>query len=89
MKIIIGKTPLLAASVALAALILSSSTAFASDTAKGGELKLLSTVGQVQAVQTGDAVVMTCPKCKTVTYTQVKATARGGGSAVETMRRKI
>lgn len=87
MKIIIGIIPRLAAAVALGALILSSSTTFAADTAKGGGLKLmqLSTVGQVQAVQTGDAVVMTCPKCKTVTYNQVKATAKGGGSAVETI----
>jgi hypothetical protein len=87
MKIIIGKIPLLAAAVALMALVLSSSTSFAADTAKGGGLKLmqLSTVGQVEAVKSGDAVVMTCPKCKTVTYTQVKATAKGGGSAIETV----
>src|SRR5687768_2285590 len=85
MKMMIGKIPLLAAAVALSALLLSSSTSFAADTAKGGGLKLmqLSTLGQVQAVQPGDAVVMTCPKCKTVTYTHVKATAKGGGSAIE------
>jgi hypothetical protein len=84
MKISIVKIPLLAAAVALSALILSASGA---DTAKGGGLKLmqLSTVGQVQAVEAGDVVVMTCPKCKTVTYTQVKATAKGGGSAIETV----
>lgn len=82
----IGKVPLLAA-VALSALLLSPSASFAADTAKGGGLKLmqLSRVGQVQAVQSGDAVIMTCPKCKTVTYNQVKATAKGGGSAVETV----
>ena len=88
MTIKIAKTTLLSAAVAVSALIFSAfSTSFAADTAKGGGLKLmqLSTVGQVQAVQSGDAVVMTCPKCKTVTYTHVKATAKGGGSAVETV----
>jgi predicted RNA-binding Zn-ribbon protein involved in translation (DUF1610 family) len=71
----------------LGAFLLTISTASAADTAKGGGLKLmqLSTIGQIEAVQGGDAVVMTCPKCKTVTYTQVKATAKGGGSAVETV----
>src|SRR5688572_25952190 len=85
MKMMIRKIPLLAAAVALWALLLSPSASVAADTAKGGGMKLmqLSTVGQVQAVQSGDAVVMTCPKCKTVTYNQVKATAKGGGSAVE------
>lgn len=87
MKIKIVKTTLLSAAVAVSALVLSASTSFAADTAKGGGLKLmqLSTVGQVQAVQSGDAVVMTCPQCKTVTYNHVKATAKGGGSAVETV----
>ena len=85
MKMMIEKVPPLAAAVALSALLLSPSALFAADTAKGGGLKLmqLSTVGQVEAVQFGDAVAMTCPKCKTVTYTQVKATAKGGGSALE------
>lgn len=87
MKMMIAKIPLLAAAVALSALILSAAPSFAADTAKGGGRKLmqLSTVGQVQAMQSGDAVVMTCPKCKTVTYTHVKATAKGGGSAIETV----
>lgn len=85
MKMIIGKIPLLATAFAVSALILSNSTSLAADTAKGGGLKLtqLSTVGQVEAVQSGDAVVMSCPKCKTVTYSQVKATAKGGGTAIE------
>lgn len=60
-------------------------TAVAADTAKGGGKRLteLNSPAQVAAVEKGDLVVTTCPKCRTVMQNRIKATAKGGGSAVE------
>jgi ssDNA-binding Zn-finger/Zn-ribbon topoisomerase 1 len=69
----------------LTALTLTTTAALAADTAKGGGKRLteLSSLAQVVAVQKGDVVVTSCPKCRTVVQNRVKATAKGGGSAVE------
>ena len=68
-----------------AAMILAFSPSFGADTAKGGGKKLieLTTPAQIAAVEKGDLVVTTCPRCKTVVQTRVKATAKGGGIGKE------
>jgi hypothetical protein len=69
----------------IAAVMLAFSPSFGADTAKGGGKKLieLTTPSQIAAVEKGDVVVTSCPKCKTVTQTRVKATAKGGGLGKE------
>lgn len=59
----------------------------ADSTAKGGGKKLteLNTSGAIAALEKGDVVVSVCPKCKTVTQTRVKSTAKGGGLGKETV----
>lgn len=66
-------------------MILTTTAAVAEDTAKGGGKRLteLSSPAVVAAVKKGDVVVTSCPKCRTVIHNRVKATAKGGGSAVE------
>lgn len=67
--------------VAVAALFLFSINSDAAETAKGGGkiLAELSTAGSIAELQKGDVVVSVCPKCKVVTQTRVKSTAKGGG----------
>jgi hypothetical protein len=73
------KTLLLGASFALA-LMLATSTAIQAQekgSARGGATQLLKpikTVGDVEALQPGDAVVMSCAKCKTMTVKYVETT---------------
>jgi predicted RNA-binding Zn-ribbon protein involved in translation (DUF1610 family) len=48
---------------------------------KGGATKLmnLKTVGDIEALQPGDIVVMTCPKCETVMETRIDSSPKGAG----------
>jgi predicted RNA-binding Zn-ribbon protein involved in translation (DUF1610 family) len=54
----------------------------AADAVKGGqrltELNRIKTIADVAAIQPGDMVVMSCPKCKDVWITYVSAAAKGG-----------
>src|SRR5215213_9049445 len=65
--------------------MLAISPSFGADTAKGGGKKLieLTTPSQIAEIEKGDVIVTACPKCKTVTETRVKATAKGGGIGKE------
>lgn len=79
---------ILSLSVATALALLSSLTSStAADTAKGGGKKLieLNSPAQIAQVEKGDVVVTACPKCKTVLHTRVKATAKGGGTGLESV----
>lgn len=50
----------------------------AADQVKGGQklmqLKPIKTTQDIEALQSGDAVVMSCPKCKTITVAYVETT---------------
>lgn len=87
-KMVLGEFMKLLASTffCIATLLFVQNDRLAQETAKGGGKKLLelSSSAQVAQVEAGDVVVTTCPKCRAVTQTRVKATAKGGGSGVET-----
>ena len=48
---------------------------------KGGATKLMNikTVGDIEALQPGDTVVMACPKCETVMETRIERSPKGAG----------
>ena len=78
----VGLGGLLAIAMVAAALFTNIS-AFAADvTAKGGASKLmqLKTVGDIEALQPGDVVVMACPKCKDVTETRIARPPKGAST---------
>jgi len=66
----------------LAAALLTTNAVAADVTAKGGATQLmqLKTVGDIEALKTGDVVVMACPKCKTVTETRIERPPKGAGT---------
>jgi hypothetical protein len=78
-KYTIGLGGVLATAILAAALFTSTNAIAADVTAKGGATKLmeLKTVGDIEALKTGDVVVMACPKCKTVTETRVERPPKG------------
>ena len=74
------KTVLLGSSLAIALLLATPSSMQAQEkkgSARGGATQLLKpikTVEDIEALQPGDAVVMSCPKCKTMTVNYVETT---------------
>jgi len=53
-------------------------TANAADQVKGAQLLMKPmTVGDINKLEPGDAVVMSCPKCKTITVTYIDKTTKG------------
>ena len=67
----------------LAAALFTNLNAVAADgSAKGGAGKLmqLKTVGDIEALQPGDVVVMACPKCKDVTETRIARPPKGAST---------
>jgi hypothetical protein len=70
------------ASLALAVATILCLPAIVSAQEKGAEqltkLKRLSTVDEVQKVETGDTIVMSCPKCKDTWVTVVQASEKTG-----------
>ena len=73
------KTLLLGSSLAVALMVATTWTAQAQEkgSAKGGAtllLKPIKTTQDLEALKPGDAVVMTCPKCKSTTVTYVETT---------------
>jgi hypothetical protein len=74
MRVILG------CSLAVALIVATAGTAQAQDkgSAKGGSsqllLKPIKTTQDIAALQPGDAVVMSCPKCKTITVNYVETT---------------
>ena len=79
-----------AVALALAAGLTSNTLAAETKTARGGaselmKLKPITTAQDVAALKAGDRVVMSCPKCKTVTVTRIiKENKPGQTSAVAT-----
>ena len=78
-KVSIMKRLLFAASVAAILALAAPLASHAQDkgSAKGGAgllLKPIKTTQDIEALQPGDAVVMSCPKCKTMTVHYVEAT---------------
>lgn len=75
--------------VGLAAFLAPSSSAYAADgTAKGGAAKLIplkpiQTVEDAQAVEPGDTVVMSCPKCRNSWMTVAPGPLKAGAAAPE------
>jgi hypothetical protein len=69
-------TLLLSSSLALALVLATAGTAQAQE--KGAQklmqLKPIKTTQDIEALQPGDAVVMSCPKCKTITVNYVETT---------------
>lgn len=70
------KTLLLGSSLAVALVLATAVTAQAQE--KGAQklmqLKPIKTTQDIEALQSGDAVVMSCPKCKTITVAYVETT---------------
>lgn len=70
-------------SVALAVMAVialpANSSAQEKGSAKGGAQQLMKpmTVGDINKLEPGDAVVMSCPKCKTITVTYIDKTTKG------------
>jgi len=68
------KTLLLGSSLAIALMLATAGTAQAQE--KGAQkliqLKPIKSAQDIEALQSGDAVVMSCPKCKTITVTYVE-----------------
>ena len=87
---LVAKVCWVAAAFALSAGVASNALAADTKTARGGaselmKLKPLKTGEDVAALKPGDQVVMSCPKCKTVTVTRiVKENKPGQTSAVPT-----
>ena len=81
-----GLGGLLAITTLAAALFTNVISVAADVTAKGGANKLMSlkTVGDVEALKTGDVVVMACAKCDTITETRLQHSPKGTGGATET-----
>lgn len=71
-KVLLGST------LAAVMTILASLGVAAADTVKGGQkliqLNPIKTVQDIEALDKGDAVVMSCPKCKTITVAYVETT---------------
>lgn len=72
-------TLLLGAGLAVALMLATATSIQAQEkgSARGGATQLLKpikTVGDIEALQPGDAVVMSCPKCKTMTVNYVETT---------------
>ena len=70
------------ATATLAAALFTSINAVAADVqTKGGATKLMNikTVGDIEALQPGDTVVMACPKCETVMETRIDRSPKGAG----------
>lgn len=85
-KTTFGLGGLLAIAMLAAALFTNTNALAADGTAKGGATKLMSlkTVSDVEALKTGDVVVMACAKCDTVTETRIEHPSKGAAGAVET-----
>lgn len=69
----------IALAIALAAWLPTNLNAQEKGSAKGGAQLLMKpmTVGDINKLEPGDAVVMSCPKCKTITVTYIDKTTRG------------
>lgn len=82
----VGLGGLLAIATLTAALFTNINALAADVTAKGGATKLMSlkTVNDVEALKTGDVVVMACAKCDTITETRIQHSPKGTASATET-----
>jgi hypothetical protein len=82
----VGLGGLLAIAMLTAALFTNINARAADVTAKGGATKLmtLKTVSDVEALKTGDVVVMACAKCDTITETRVEHSPKGAAGATET-----
>ncbi len=73
------KNLLISSGLAVALMLATAGTAQAQEkgSAKGGSsllLKPVKTTQDIEALQSGDAVVMSCPKCKTITVNYVETT---------------
>jgi len=81
----VGLGGVLATVILAAALFINSNGVAADVTAKGSGTRLteLKTVGDIEILQSGDVVVMACPKCKTVMETRIERPPKGA-SATET-----
>jgi len=74
------KNNIIAAGIALAVAIAVGlpGTIQAADQVKGAQLLMKPmTVGDINKLEPGDAVVMSCPKCKTITVTYIDKTTKG------------
>ncbi len=83
----VGLGALLAIAMLTGALFTNINAVAADVTAKGGASKLmqLKTVGDIEALQRGDVVVMACPKCKDVTETRIERPPKGAGATETTV----
>jgi len=81
-----GLGGLLAIATLAAALFTNINTLAADVTAKGGASKLMSlkTVSDVEALKTGDVVVMACAKCDTITETRIQHSPKGTAGTTAT-----
>ena len=74
------KHNIIAAGIAMAVAIAvwSPNTTSAADQVKGAQLLMKPmTVGDVNKLEPGDSVIMSCPKCKTITVTYIDKTTKG------------
>ena len=74
------RTVLLGSSLAfaLAVVVALPASVQAADQVKGAQLLMKPmTVGDVNKLEPGDSVVMSCPKCKTITVTYIDNTTKG------------
>ena len=73
-RLLLGSSLALAMAVGVALPV----TMQAADQVKGAQLLMKPmTVGDVNKLEPGDAVVMSCPKCKTITVTYIDKTTKG------------
>jgi hypothetical protein len=77
----VGLGGILAVAVLAAALFTNNYATAADVTAKGGATKLMNikTVGDIEALKTGDTVVMACAKCDTIMETRIERSPKGAG----------
>ena len=74
------RTVLLGSSLAfaLAVVVALPASVQAADQVKGAQLLMKPmTVGDINKLEPGDSVVMSCPKCKTITVTYIDKTTKG------------
>ena len=74
------KHSIIAAGIAMAVAIAvwSPNTTSAADQVKGAQLLMKPmTVGDINKLEPGDMVAMSCPKCKTITVTYIDKTTKG------------
>ena len=72
------KTNLIKISLIACAAFALALTANAADQVKGAQLLMKPmTVGDINKLEPGDSVVMSCPKCKTITVTYIDKTTKG------------